>query len=157
MTTIRPYQAADRAAAAVVFYRAVREGTTAFYTEAERSAWAPSPLPDESRPDKLLDQLCWVAEEAGRMTGFMSLRRDGELDMAFVIPEVMGDGTAAALYETLIATAKAEGFGRLTVRAAHQSNRFLARRDWKVDGIERLEDGGEVYELFLMSLDMATR
>ncbi len=155
MRTIRAYQSADRAAMSLVFYRAVREGAKNFYTEAERAAWAPGPLPDESKPDKLLEQWCWVSEDADRMTGFMSLRRDGELDMAFVIPEVMGDGTAAALYECLIAQAKAEGFTRLTVRAAHQSNRFLTRRGWTLTGIERLEDGGEVYDLFLMTLDLA--
>ena len=41
MRDIRPYRPEDRAAAALVFFRAVREGSAAFYTEAERAAWAP--------------------------------------------------------------------------------------------------------------------
>ncbi len=155
MRTIRPYVAADRAAMSLVYYRAVREGSAAFYTEAERAAWAPSALPG-AHPDKLLDQWCWVAEQEGRMTGFMSLRKDGELDMAFVIPEVMGDGTAAALYDVLLHKAREFGFIRLTVRAAHQSNRFLTRRGWTVTGIEHLEDGGQTYDLFLMAVDLAS-
>ncbi|MCO5126519.1 MAG: GNAT family N-acetyltransferase [Rhodobacteraceae bacterium] len=32
------------------------------------------------------------------MTGFMSLDREGYLDMAFVLPEVMGKGVARALW-----------------------------------------------------------
>lgn len=136
---------------ALVFFRAVREGSAAFYTEAEREAWAPRPEPPD-HPDKLLDQYCLVAEEDGRMTGFMSIDKDAELDMAFVIPEVMGKGTAAALYDALILWARAQGLKHLTVRAAEQSHRFLARRGWQVDGRERLEDGGQVYMLYLMSV-----
>lgn len=147
---LRPYRAEDRPAMALVYYRAVREGTAAFYTEAERAAWAPSPEPPD-RPDKLLDQYCLVAEEDGRMTGFMSIDKRGELDMAFVIPEVMGKGTAAALYDALWDWAATQGWPRLTVRAAEQSHRFLSRRGWQVDGRERLEDKGQVYHLYLMS------
>jgi putative acetyltransferase len=152
--TIRLYQASDRAPALMVFYRAVREGTAAFYSEEERAEWAPSSEPDYNWPDKLLDQWCWVTEEGGRMTGFMSLRRDGELDMAFVIPEVMGDGTAAALYDVLLQQAHTEGFTRLTVRAAEQSKRFLSRRGWQFDRMERVEEDGAVFTIAILHLDL---
>lgn len=151
--TVRPYRPEDRAAMALVYYRAVREGSAAFYTEAERAAWAPRAEPDWDRPDKLLDQYCLVAEEDGRMTGFFSMDETGYLDMAFVLPEVMGDGTAAALYDGLMDWARGRGIARFTVRAAEQSHRFLSRRGWTVTGRERLEDGGEVYMLYLMALE----
>ena len=150
MPQIRPYTAADRDAISLVFYRAVREGSAAFYTEAQRAAWAPSPLTYD-RPDKLLDQWAWVAEQDGVVTGFISLCQDGELDMLFVLPEVMGDGTAAQLYDTLLHKARDVGLARLNVRASDLSHRFLTRRGWALDGRERLEDGGEVYHLYLMS------
>lgn len=149
---LRPYRPEDRAAISLVYYRAIREGAAAFYSEAERAAWAPSPLPDPEVPDKLLDQWCLVAEEAGRVTGFMSMDATGYLDMAFVLPEVMGTGTAAALYDGLMATARAAGLRRFTVRAAHQSHRFLSRRGWTVDRFERYPADGQVYDLFHMSL-----
>ena len=133
MPTIRPYRATDRAATALVFYRAVREGTHHHYTEAQRAAWAPSPTPDLTKPNKLLDQWAWVAEEDGEITGFMSLCHDGLLDMAFVIPEVMGKGTATALYAALIARARAEGLRRLTVDASPYSHGFLRKQGWQVD------------------------
>ena len=153
MRQIRPYDAADRDAISGVFYRAVHEGSAAFYTEAERAAWAPSPLASD-RPDKLLDQWAWVAERDGVVTGFISLCPDGELDMLFVLPEVMGDGTAAQLYDTLLHQARAVGLARLTVRASDLSHRFLTRRGWALDGRERLEDAGEVFHLYLMSLNL---
>ncbi len=152
--TIRPYRPADRAAAQLVFYRAVREGTAAHYPEAERAAWAPSPEPDWDKPDKLIDQWCLVSEEDGRMTGFFSMDTAGYLDMAFVIPEVMGNGTAAALYDTLLTRARSAGLTHFTVRAAHQSRRFLARRGWQLDRMATFEEEGHVYTVALMSLDL---
>jgi putative acetyltransferase len=150
--TIRQYRATDRAAVARVFYRAVREGTVAHYDAAQRAAWAPSPDPDLSVPDKLLDQWCWVAENDGQITGFMSLCKDGLLDMAFVIPEAMGKGTAAALYDTLLAKARRARLPRLTVEASAFSHRFLLKRGWRVDWAGLRVYDGIGYENYSMSL-----
>jgi putative acetyltransferase len=151
---IRPYQAEDRAAAQLVFYRAVREGAAAHYPEAERAAWAPSPDPDVTTPDKLLSQWCFVAEENGRVTGFFSMDHTGYLDMAFVLPEAMGNGTAAALYDTVMARAKQAGLSHFTVRAAVQSHRFLARRGWVLDRMQTFTEDGETYTSALLTLDL---
>jgi putative acetyltransferase len=155
MPHIRPYVAKDRAAVDLVFYRAVREGSAAHYTEAERAAWAPSPSPDVSTPDKLLTQWCFVAEEAGQITGFFSMEATGHLDMAFVLPEVMGNGTAAALYDTVMARARQAGLTRFTVQAAVQSHRFLARRGWLLDRMETFTEDGETYTAALLTLDLS--
>ncbi len=153
--TIRPYRAEDRPATKLIYFRAIREGTAALLSEAERAAWAPSPVPDPALPDKLLDQWCWIAEEDGRPTGFMSLRPDGLLDMAFVIPEVMGKGTAAALYDTLLAKACVENLPRLTVIASAYSRGFLAKRGWQVDSEGPEEFHGQTYDIAHMSLILA--
>lgn len=150
--SLRPYRPEDRAAAQAVYYRAIMEGAAAHYSLAERQAWAGAPAPDLTKPDKLADQWCYVAEDDGLLTGFMSMATTGYLDMAFVLPEVMGDGTAAALYELVLARARAGRVPRLTVHAAHQSQRFLSRRGWQVDQFRRHADKGQVYDQFLMSL-----
>lgn len=152
---VRPYRADDRAACATVFYRAVREGTAAFYDQAQREAWAPSPVPDYSAgPSKLERQWCQVAERGAHLVGFMSLEPSGYLDMAFVLPEEMGKGTAAMLYAALLEKARAEGVPRLTVIASHLARRFFARQGWQVDRPEDLATDGQIYEVFHMSLDM---
>lgn len=154
MRAIRPYQPEDRAAATLVYFRAVREGSAAFYTK--RNA-LPGPL-RKARTligRQLLDQDRLVAEENGRMTGFFSMDPTGYLDMAFVIPEAMGDGTAAQLYDTLMARARARGLTRFTVRAAEQSRRFLSRRGWTVTGHDRLKEGDQVFDICLMALEDA--
>jgi putative acetyltransferase len=152
--TIRPYRPEDRAATELVFYRAVREGAAAHYSEVERASWARSPEPNWDLPDKLALQWCYVAEDEGRMTGFFSMDDTGYLDMAFVIPDVMGNGTAAALYDTVMARARQAGLTHFTVKAAVQSHRFLARRGWVLDRMETFTEDGETYVAALLTLDL---
>jgi putative acetyltransferase len=156
MISVRRYCPEDRAATAGVFFRAVREGTAGRYTEAQRHDWATSPEPDWTRPDPREGQETWVSEEAGRITGFMAMTPEGYLDMAFVLPEVMGKGHAGAIYDVLLAHAKAAGIARLTVRASHFSRRFLEKRGWRLDGAEPYTSpAGITHEINLMSLDLA--
>ncbi len=149
---IRPYRPEDRAAAKRIYFRAIREGTVAILNDAQRAAWAPSADPDLATPDSLLDQWCWIAEEDGVATGFMSLCHDGLLDMAFVIPEVMGKGTAAALYDALLAKAMHERLPKLTVVASEFSRQFLRRRGWQIDKAGPELHDGQIYHLTHMSL-----
>ena len=151
---IRPYRPEDRAAVNLVFYRAVREGAAAHYPAEELAAWAPTPDPDLSEPDKYLDQWCHVAEDGGRVTGFFSMDREGYLDMAFVIPEVLGNGTAAALYDTMMHSARTAGLTHFTVKAAHQSRQFLARRGWQLDHMQTFTENGTDYVAAMMFLDL---
>ncbi len=151
---IRPYVARDRVDCHKVYYRAVHEGAAEFYTQAQRAAWAPSETPDLSQPNKLLDQWCWVAEAKNGISGFMSLTRNGYLDMAFVMPEAKGTGVADALYAALIELANAESLEILTAHASCLARRFFAKHGWQVDYVEDFPLNGQVFERFHMSLDM---
>lgn len=155
MITVRRYQPPDRIHTAGVFFRAVREGTADIYSDQQRQDWAKNPSPDLTTPDPRAGQDCWVSEQEGRITGFMALDKTGYLDMAFVLPEVMGKGHAAAIYDVLLAHARAAHLRRLTVHASHFSRRFLAKRGWQVDEIEDyISSGGVQFERFIMSLDL---
>jgi putative acetyltransferase len=151
---VRPYRPDDRAAVALVFHRAVREGATV-YSESDRAAWSPSPEPDWSEPDRFVDQWTCVAEEEGKVTGFMSMRPDGFLDMAFVMPEVMGKGTAALLYDWVLDRARADGLRQLTVDATVYSRSFLLRRGWYDRGTHVREENGVTYEVHDLALDLS--
>ena len=155
MITIRPYRPEDRAACNQVFFRAVREGASGFYDTDMREYWAPDIDVAANRLDKLLDQSCWVSEEGGQITGFMSLMRDGHLDMAFVLPEFMGQGHAARLYDQLLAHARTVGHPVLTVKASEYSRRFLSRRGWQLDRVEHVTDDGPEFDMNYMSLILA--
>jgi len=150
---LRPYRATDRAACAAVFRRAVREGAARFYDAAQREAWAPDPAVPRGA-DKLLAQWCVVAERDGSVAGFMSLTPEGYLDMAFVLPEEMGRGTAAALHAALLARARAAGLMRLTTHASHLARRFFARQGWQLDKAETVTLRGQRLDRFAMSRDL---
>ncbi|QBF31292.1 GNAT family N-acetyltransferase [Thalassococcus sp. S3] len=151
---IRAYRSEDHAACYAVFRRAVLEGARDFYSAAERDVWAGPAETDPGKPDKLLDQWCWVAEKDNDIRGFMSLTKDGYLDMAFVLPEEMGKGTARELYDALITKARTEGFDRLTVHASHLARRFFIKQGWQVEYAEEHAKGGQVFERFYMSLNL---
>ena len=151
---IRRYRPEDRPACWQIFYRAVREGAAGHYSEAQRAAWAPTPLPALDGYDKLGAQLCFVAERDGALTGFMSLECDGYLDMAFVLPEEMGKGTAAALHGGILAEARQLGLTRMTVHASHLARRFFLKQGWRVVWMENHAADGEVFERFFMVVDI---
>ena len=140
---------------AEVYYRAVREGATGAYSEAQLEAWAPQVEPNWDKPDKLLDQWAWVAiDERGRMLGIMSLDHTGYLDRAFVIPEAKGSEVAPSLHATLISKAREAGLAHLTVRASILARRFFLKQGWQVDRRHMHEAAGQIYETYLMSLTL---
>ncbi|GMG81120.1 hypothetical protein LNKW23_03320 [Paralimibaculum aggregatum] len=136
---IRRYRAADAGPAAALFFRAVREGAARAYSPAQCAAWAPA-VPETARwHERMAGGISLVATRGGRLAGFMTLSRIGaagpgsaHLDLAFVAPEEMGQGTAGALHEALLAEARAAGISRLTTEASRQARPFLARRGWQV-------------------------
>lgn len=152
---LRRYRPDDRAACHQVFYRAVHEGAAAAYTAPQRAAWAPRPTHDPSTPDRLADQLAWLGEDAqGKVAGFMTLRPDGYLDMAFVLPEARGKGLAAELYTQILADATAQALPCLTAHASLLMRPFLAKRGWQVTEHQHHPQNGQTLERFAMTLPL---
>lgn len=156
MIHVRPYRAEDGPACEAVFARAVGEGATEFYSAAQRAAWMNAPhRVSGAMAAKLAQDLCWVSEAKGQITGFLSMTAQGHLDMAYVLPEAMGKGHAAALYDAMLAHARHLGLKRLDVHASEYSRRFLERRGWRHDRVEVLHrQGGVTLDRNHMSLDL---
>ncbi len=158
MIAVRPFRPSDGTACGQVFFRAVREGAAGFYDQAQRLDWAPEGVDAPDMAKKLSAQSAWVSEERGRITGFMSLTADGHLDLAFVLPEAMGKGHAAPIYDALLAHARAAGLPRLTVHASEYARRFLDRRGWRLDRVELLaRPSGITFDRNHMSLTLTPR
>lgn len=152
---LRRFRLTDGTACGDLFHRAVREGAASRYTLEQRTAWAPhdAPSPEQRArfAARLDQQITWVAEEAGTIEGFLSLRADGYLDLAYVTPERMGRGLAGQLYEKIEAEARALGLSHLTSEASHFARPFFARRGWQVDAPQQIERQGVLIENFRMS------
>lgn len=127
---VRPFVADDAAATHAVFVRAVREGAASRYSLAERDDWLPDPTMPDDWGDWLAEHITLVATEGGAVTGFFMLERDGYLNMAFVLPECMGKGTADALYAALLPVARDLGLSRMTTLASRFAQGFFRRHGW---------------------------
>lgn len=154
MTKLRRYDPGDRAACQSVFFRAVREGTSEFYDEAQRKAWAASDRFDPSTADRLSAQVTWLAIENDDVIGFMSLREDGYLDMAYVLPHAHGCGVADALYARIIDSAQALDLTSLFVDGSHFARRFFTKHGWQVDYQEEHPARGQVFDRFRMTVTL---
>lgn len=131
MTLIRRFRPDDAAATREVFVEAVRIGAAGRYSEAERLEWVPDPALPEDWGSWLDGHVTLVAEDAGRITGFFMVERDGYLNMAFVRPDQMGRGLADRLYAALLHEVRALGMARLHVLASRHAQGFFRRHGWQ--------------------------
>lgn len=127
----------DIAALAGVFYRAVREGAGPEYSAEQRAAWAPAPPEVAAWDVRLTPQKVFVAELGARIIGFMSLKDDGYIDLAFVDPDHIGHGVAQLLYERLEAHAREQGIERLFSDASARARILFERQGWIVEAEQR--------------------
>ncbi|WP_327677110.1 GNAT family N-acetyltransferase [Kitasatospora sp. NBC_00458] len=80
-------------------------------------------------PDRIEADRAAVAEEDGRVLGFVTLvgaPPEGELDMLFVEPDAIGRGVGRRLMEHLVSRAEELGFRRVLVVADPNAEPFYA-------------------------------
>ncbi len=130
---IRRGERGDIAALTRVFYRAVRKGAGPEYSTEQRAAWAPAPPEVEAWDKRLTPQTVFVAELDGAVIGFMSVKSDGYIDLAFVDPDHIGHGVAHFLYERLEAHARTQGMERLYSDASARARILFERQGWVVE------------------------
>lgn len=140
---VRSYAPGDARALGQVFHRAVHDGAALRYTPRECAAWSPRPPASRMWEDRLARAETVVAETGAGPVGFMSLDMGrAYLDLAFVLPEAMGRGVAAALYAVLEGRARAAGLDRLTTEASLLAEPFFARQGWHVLRRQEVERQG---------------
>ena len=147
----RAAREADAGPLAEVYYRAVHEGAAEAYSKEQRAAWAPSIPSAEAWRHRLEGLSTIVAEEGGQIVGFMSLNpHDGDLDLAFVLPEVRGTGVAKALYAVLEDQARTQGLDRLHTHASHVARPFFEGQGWTVLAENTVERQGVALTNWIM-------
>ena len=134
---VRRGERSDIAALTRVFYRAVREGAGPEYSTEQRAAWAPAPPEVEAWDKRLTPQTVFVAELEGAVIGFMSLKADGYIDLAFVDPDHIGHGVAQILYESLESYAREQGMDRLYSDASARARVLFERQGWVIEAAQK--------------------
>jgi len=155
--TVRRFEDRDAEATARIYFDAVRIGAQDYYDEAQRQAWAASVPDTPPWRARLRSQASFVAERDGAIVGFMTLKPDGCIDLAFVAPEAMGTGVARQLYERLLAEAVAMGLRRLHTEASHLARPFFERQGWSVVKQQTVERDGVALTNFVMEKDLVQR
>lgn len=148
--SIRRFRDDDAEATARVFFDAVHLGAKGHYDEAQRRAWVPQPPAGARWRGRLRTQSTLVAERDGRVIGFMTLRPDGYIDLAFVAPEFIGRGVAKRLYDAIHEEAMTLGLRRLYSEASHLARPFFERQGWSVVRAQSVERDGVSLTNFVM-------
>jgi putative acetyltransferase len=151
---IRAYRPDDADALAQIFYDAVRIGAASHYTSAQLAAWAPDRPPAEAWAARLAPLTSFVAVNPAPL-GFMSLRSDGYLDLAFVAPDQRGKGVAQALYAAVLAHAQSLHLPRLATAASHLARPFFRRLGWQETAAQVVERHGQQIENFRVQIILA--
>ncbi|CAN5371204.1 GNAT family N-acetyltransferase [soil metagenome] len=145
MTSIRPYHPEDIQAVYQLFYHSVHEVAKKDYNAQQLAAWA-KPQRNPQRWDvELLEQRVWVAETAGEISGFITLRpEDGYLDFLYVHHLHQGKGIATLLLQALETEAGALDIHQLTTDSSLTARPFFLSKGFSlvaeniktVDGVE---------------------
>jgi putative acetyltransferase len=130
--TIRLLHLEDAPQAAQVFFDAVREDTAAVYTEAQRRAWAGNAPDPEGWANRIRGMDGFATEQDGQLVGFMTIDATGHIDLAFVAPQVHGQGVGWRLYAAIEARARKLGATALTTEASRMARPFFERQGWSV-------------------------
>ena len=137
---IRSYVPDDAPELAKVFHRAVHEGAATKYSLDERHAWSPDLPTGPKWHDRLAGAETVVAEMDRRPVGFMTLDVPrAYLDLAFVVPEVMGQGVAGAVYAVLEGRARVAGLTRMTTEASLLAEPFFERQGWRLVARQKVD------------------
>ena len=100
-----------------VFFAAVREGPSP-YTEEQRVAWLPAVPAPNAFENRISGMHLVVAEDRREIVGFMGMKRDGYIDLAFILPQSRGQGAFRHMYEMIEHDARQDGLERLWTHAS---------------------------------------
>lgn len=132
-----------------VFHAAVREGAGR-YSPAQRAAWSPAPRAGPDWAAHLSSQSVWLAETEQQVMGFLTLRADGYIDLAYIRPEAQGRGLFRKLYEEAEAQARRLGLSRLWTDASLHAKAPFESVGFTVRVPETVMRNGEAFKRFQM-------
>ena len=155
--TIRAYRSDDAAALAEVMFRSVREAATADYTAEQVNAWLPARPTPEAVNRRAGDgrRVLVAAGSAGRVLGYIDLEPDGHIDHLFCVPEAVGHGIGARLYDAVERAAADEGLDQLYVEASESARRLLEKKGFVVRERREKELRGVPIHNYAMSKQLA--
>ena len=144
------FKASEADQLGVIFFDAVRDGATEFYSFEQRRAWASKTPSGPSWVSRLAAQNTLVARKAGLPVGFMTLDGDGYIDLAFVAPGYQRQGIGRGLYARIEAMARDANIARLHSQASYLVRGLFEQQGWEIVREQQIERAGVALTNFLM-------
>ena len=138
----RVAEPADYDALGALMYDAIHNGPTR-YTKAQSLAWTPAPRRGPDWHKRLSQKYVLLAEDAGTVSGFMTLEPGGYLDFAYIRPEAQGTGLFRALFDQLFDRARAAGETEISTHASLMAQPAFTAMGFIVDHHETVEIDGQ--------------
>ncbi|HXI99810.1 MAG TPA: GNAT family N-acetyltransferase [Micropepsaceae bacterium] len=130
--TVRPWTEADTEELGELFRKSVREIASRDYRPAQIEAWVKAPGEIEVWNERMRSRISFVAEEDGRLIGFIQYEPPDHIDMTYVHPQSQRKGVASALLAAVEAEARARGVPFLNVEASITSRPFFEVHGFEV-------------------------
>lgn len=151
MTSIRDYQPSDADAVINVFFNAIYEVGSLFYTPEQIQAWAPKPI-DTQYWQKRFEQIPpYVALKDNKIVGFMSLEHDGHIHWAYSHPQFSRQGIATMLLNFISNKAKVNGIEQLYTEASYIAQPFFSKNGFLTTAKNTIERNGQTLINFSMN------
>ena len=154
--TVQDYTADKARQIAELFHQSVHAIDPALYTPEQQEAWAPTPLDYALWSARLNEKKPFIALVDNTLAGFIELEADGHIDCTYTHPQFQGRGVASALYEHLLAKAKARHLEYLYVEASLIAKPFFEHRGFSVKKRNEVQRNGISLVNFAMEKSLST-
>lgn len=147
---LRPYESADCAQLARLFYETVHTVNAKDYTKTQLDAWATGEVDLAAWDASFLEHRTLVAVQDGVVAGFCDMADDGYLDRLYVSKDFQHQGVATALCDALEAASDAP---RFTTHASITAKPFFLHRGYRVVTEQQVERHGVLLTNYRMEKD----
>jgi putative acetyltransferase len=141
--TIRRWRESDTEELGELFRRSVREVSSRDYRPAQIEAWTKAPGAVETWNERMRARTTFVAEQDGRLIGFIQYDPPDHIDMTYVHPQYQRMGVASALLAAVENQAQRAGVALLNVEASITSRPFFQARGFEVIAPQIVTASGE--------------
>ena len=148
---IRPYTDSDLGAVAQLFTDAVHGLAASHYDAAQRDAWAPRPPDRGAWRDRLKPLQLLVAEDGGKLLGFIGYEHNGHIDLLFTSPAAARGGVASQLYGKAEAALRALDVKKLFTEGSLLGRPFFEHQGFTVKKEQQVSLRGAELQRFAMT------
>lgn len=127
------YQPEQALALTNVFYRAVYAIDSSDYSDAQKAAWAPTPVNYQQWQQRFNRMKPYIALIKDEVAGFIELESNGHIDCLYVHPNYQRKGVASALLQYAINLAEHQQLKEVYVEASTTAKKLFLQHGFSVE------------------------